>query len=173
MAEKLGIEILLESEDAVEPNADYELISENAKNPLIGSCLHAVCASQKSFDLLTHLWRVWKNGEDLPRGYSRLRDLFSHLKDVRPWGPQDRIGSVDWSRYFEGLIEGQTHSLEVELWYRQSEALRIKSEQEVSRLIQEAGGKVTDFMGRDLNPRKGGSVVGTNGYIHTELLRLL
>lgn len=40
-------------------------------------------------------------------------------------------------------------------------------------LIQEAGGKVTDFMGRDLNPRKGGSVVGTNGYIHTELLRLL
>jgi myo-inositol-1(or 4)-monophosphatase len=40
-------------------------------------------------------------------------------------------------------------------------------------LIQEAGGKVTDFMGGDLNPRKGGSVVGTNGYIHTELLQLL
>ena len=40
-------------------------------------------------------------------------------------------------------------------------------------LIQEAGGQVTDFAGKPLDPRKGGSVVGTNGYIHTELLNLL
>lgn len=40
-------------------------------------------------------------------------------------------------------------------------------------LIQEAGGTVTDFMGNLLNPRKGGSVVGTNGKIHRELLNLL
>ena len=40
-------------------------------------------------------------------------------------------------------------------------------------LIQEAGGKVTDFAGKPLDPGKGGSVAGTNGYIHTELLNLL
>lgn len=40
-------------------------------------------------------------------------------------------------------------------------------------LIQEAGGKVTDFAVKPLDPRKGGSVAGTNGYIHTELLNLL
>lgn len=142
VAEKLGIEILLESEDAVEPDDDYELISEKATNPFIGSCLHAVCANQKSFDSILQLWRVWKRGGALPRGYAKLRDLFSHLKDVRPWGPQDRLGSVDWFEYFDGLIEGQTHALEVELWYRQTEALRTKSEQEVTRLILEAGGHI-------------------------------
>lgn len=40
-------------------------------------------------------------------------------------------------------------------------------------LVQEAGGLVTAFNGNELNPRKGSSVVGTNGNIHTELLKLL
>lgn len=40
-------------------------------------------------------------------------------------------------------------------------------------LDQEAGGQVTDFMGMPLDPKKGGSVVGTNRHIHDELLRLL
>ena len=40
-------------------------------------------------------------------------------------------------------------------------------------LIQEAGGQVTDFMGKPLDPKKGSSVAGTNGCIHVELLKLL
>ena len=36
-------------------------------------------------------------------------------------------------------------------------------------LIQEAGGLITDFMGNLPDPRKGSSIVGTNGNIHTEL----
>lgn len=40
-------------------------------------------------------------------------------------------------------------------------------------LVQEAGGMVTDFTGKPLDPKKGGSVAGTNGHIHAELLKLL
>jgi len=40
-------------------------------------------------------------------------------------------------------------------------------------LIQEAGGWVTGFAGNPFDPRKGSSVAGTNGYIHTELLKLI
>ena len=40
-------------------------------------------------------------------------------------------------------------------------------------LVQEAGGMVTDFTGKPLDPKKGGSVAGTNGHIHTGLLKLL
>ena len=36
-----------------------------------------------------------------------------------------------------------------------------------------AGGQVTDFMGKPLDPKKGSSVAGTNGCIHVELLKLL
>ncbi|MDE7355717.1 MAG: inositol monophosphatase [Rikenellaceae bacterium] len=40
-------------------------------------------------------------------------------------------------------------------------------------LVQEAGGKVTDWDGRQLDPSKGGQVAGTNGHLHEELLKLL
>lgn len=40
-------------------------------------------------------------------------------------------------------------------------------------LVQEAGGKVTDWNGNPLNPAQGSQVIGTNGKVHEELLKLL
>lgn len=40
-------------------------------------------------------------------------------------------------------------------------------------LIQEAGGRVTDFAGNPIDPRRDSSVVGTNGRLHAALLALL
>ncbi|MDX1873275.1 S8 family peptidase [Mycolicibacterium sp. 120266] len=143
VAEKLGIEVLIEAEDAVLPTDDVQLRSDKPRNPFIASCLHAVCMNQRAFDNLLSLWRVWRGGRDLPRGYSPLRDLFAHLKEVRPWGPQDRLQSIDWDEYFEGRIDDRPHSIEVELWYRRTPAARDKSQREVTALVEQAGGQVT------------------------------
>lgn len=40
-------------------------------------------------------------------------------------------------------------------------------------LVVEAGGKVSDWDGRKLDPAQGGQVAGTNGQVHDELLHLL
>ena len=40
-------------------------------------------------------------------------------------------------------------------------------------LIQEAGGKVTDWNGNALDPAQGSQVIGTNGQVHEELLKLM
>ncbi|GCB33638.1 inositol monophosphatase family protein [Bacteroides faecalis] len=40
-------------------------------------------------------------------------------------------------------------------------------------LVQEAGGKVTDWNGNPLNPSQGNQVIGTNEKVHQELLKLL
>ena len=40
-------------------------------------------------------------------------------------------------------------------------------------LVQEAGGKVSDWNGRKLDPAQGSQVAGTNGQVHEELLKLL
>ena len=37
------------------------------------------------------LWETYANGNALPRGFTKWRDLFSQLKDIRPWGPTDRV----------------------------------------------------------------------------------
>lgn len=142
VADQLGIEILVEAEDAIVPTSEFLLRSENPRNPLIASCIHAVCADQKSFDAMLSLWRTWKSTDGLPRGYSALRDLFSHLKDVRPWGPQDRLGAIDWEDYFAGRIDDRPHNVEIEIWYRRSQAMREQSQREVTALIHQAGGTV-------------------------------
>lgn len=143
VAAQLGIEILVEAEDGIEPTEEFQLGSEKPRKPFITSCLHAVCTDQASFDQLLKLWRAWKSPAGLPYGYAALRDLFAHLKDVRPWGPQDRLASIDWDEYFEGRIDDRPHSAEIELWYRRSQAMRIRSQEEITLLIEQAGGAVT------------------------------
>ncbi len=143
VAEKLGIEVLMEAEDAVLPTDDVQLTSDKPRNPFIASCLHAVCMNQSAFGNLLSLWRAWRDGRELPRGYSPLRDLFAHLKDVRPWGPQDRLQTIDWDEYFEGRIADRPHAVEIELWYRRTPAARDKSQREVTALVEQSGGQVT------------------------------
>jgi len=86
VARDLGLEILVESEGAIEPTEEYVLKSKVPRDPLIGSCLHAICLNQQTFDRLLRLWCAWKRDRALDRGLSKLRDLFVHLDDVRPWG---------------------------------------------------------------------------------------
>lgn len=142
IATKLGIEILVEAESAVAPTDEFELISDKATNPYISSCLHAACVNQAAFNNLLSLWRAWRAAQELPYGYSKLRDLFSHLKDVRPWGPQDRLRAIDWDEYFAGHIEDRMHHIEIELWYRLSHQKRLESKREVTALVEQAGGEV-------------------------------
>ena len=142
VANKIGLEILSETEGAVEPTAEYQLISKEAKNPYIASYLHAVCMNQTAFNKLRSLWLQWRRDQQLPHGYSALRDLFGHLKDVRPWGPQDRVKMIDWDEHFEGQITDRPHAVEIELWYRRNPQARMQSQQHVARLVEQAGGEV-------------------------------
>lgn len=142
VAHNLGLEVLVESEGAIEPTEEYVLKSRAPRNPLIASCLHAICINQQTFDRLLHLWGAWKRDRVLSRGYSPLRGLFAHLKDVRTWGPQDRLKMIDWDDYFAGQITDHPHAIEVELWYRRSSQARTDSQRNVTILIRQAGGQV-------------------------------
>jgi hypothetical protein len=142
VAQKLGLEILVESEGAIEPTDEYQLISDRPRNPLIGSCLHAVCLNQSAFSNLLSLWKTWKRDQTVPYGYSPLRELFAHLKDLRPWGPQDRLKMLNLEEHFAGRITDQPHSIEIELWYRGTQQRRLASQQEVAALVEQAGGQI-------------------------------
>lgn len=143
VAAKLGIEIISEAETRVDPDDEFELASAKARNPLISSCLHAVCVNQASLDELLRMWRTWQRGEALPRGRTPLRDFFAHLKDVRLWGPQDRLKLIDWDDHFLGREPEALVSIDIELWFRLSAGRRTRSQAEVAALIQRDGGTVT------------------------------
>jgi hypothetical protein len=141
-ARSLGMEVLFETEDAVEQSEEFVLTAAKPRSPLIGSCLHAICLNQAAFNRLRNLWTNWKRDRRVPQGYTPIRELFSHLRDVRPWGPQDRLKLIDWEQYFEGQITDRPHAIEVELWYRGTDRARAEAQRATTVLIERAGGQI-------------------------------
>ena len=166
-AQRLGLEVLVEVDSAMDPDDEYSLTSSAPRDPVVHTSLHAVCASQSSFDNLRSAWNGWKQTGQVP-GNAPLRDFFSHLKDIRSWGPQDRLKMIHSREYLDGLLPDQLHPIELELWFRASEASRVKAQEEVSRLVVAEGGVVQSSIAI---PEVG--YHGMSCVVPTSLLRLL
>lgn len=93
---------------------------------------------------LESLWRRWQNGE-LQRGETPWANVFDLLRDLRPWGPVDRVDSSDASflaAAVDGLGANDLVRLEVELVYRQREDVANAQETNVRGAIVDRGGAV-------------------------------
>lgn len=94
---------------------------------------------------IVSLWSQWIATGTLPRNYTPWRDLFLQLRDVRPWGPSDRVTSLN-RIYFENIVDGTPDDelvrIEIELVFRASTAAATAYEAEVNEHIIEAGGQV-------------------------------
>ena len=140
IAKKTDLEVLSEVERDYDPDSDFPRKTRDKESPVSGY-LHAVCINEESRKNILKQWNLWQKKGIVDKGYAQLRDLFAHLKDARPWGPRDRIRMSQSREALDGMLPGD-HSIEIELWYRQSEPLRQKAEHEVTRLVETEGGRV-------------------------------
>jgi hypothetical protein len=72
--------------------------------------------------------------------------VFEHLKDVRPWGPQDRVlpeTIADWNERLRFSPEGSVR-FEAEFWYRDAEERRGQAEAALKANVEQAGGQFLD-----------------------------
>jgi len=93
---------------------------------------------------LESLWRRWLRGT-LQHGETVWRDVFSLLRDLRAWGPQDRVQPMDadiLEEEIEGRADGELVRLEIELVYRAAAAIGEDREQEIIRAVQAQGGRI-------------------------------
>ena len=91
------------------------------------------------------LWRRWSEGEVLATGFTPWRDVFSLLRDLRPWGPQDRVGDRDaatLTQEIEGRGETDLIRLEVELVYRDSQSSASRAEAALVEAVEFLAGSV-------------------------------
>lgn len=138
-----GLDLLGEIEDEdVPPDADFFRRSSPEK-PLT-SVVYLVMTNQRA---LTEILSLWNRFQENPqarfdRGYAPIRNLFLLLRDIRVWGPEDRLRETgvipDWS---ERLLHGETEvPVELELWYRSDARERARSEAEVRSLVADFAG---------------------------------
>ncbi len=94
---------------------------------------------------IVSLWERWEETGTVPYGYTPWRELFVHLKAIRPWGPGDRVSPRNRA-YFEAKVDGAPDHfpvrVEIELVFRQAQAARVTVEQTVIAAIVASGGAV-------------------------------
>ncbi|MBI4000558.1 MAG: S8 family peptidase [Nitrospira defluvii] len=94
---------------------------------------------------ISSLWHRWIQGQVLGTGFTPWRDVFSTLRDIRPWGPQDRLMTDERNIIAEEIADkddSERVRIEIELVFRAHDARAREAEAELSNAIVAAEGQV-------------------------------
>jgi len=133
--------------DAVRRVPGLELIDEEELKTDEGDqspVAYLMVPDTRALQNLERLWRRWLRNQ-LVQGETPWRDVFALLRDLRPWGPQDRVQPSDSGVLGEevaGRSRDETVRLEIELVYRADPQVGADRDEEVRRAVQAQSGKV-------------------------------
>ena len=146
-----GFEWIFDSEtEPFDPDDDFYQVdntsNEKLNTPLNGK-LYCVMSNQQAMLQLLSLWQRHQNGETdaFKRGFAGLRDIFTHIKDLRKWDARDRIEETHALEYWRESLEIDGNSpvpFEIELFFRSDAAKRSNSVESIRREIQSLEGHV-------------------------------
>jgi Subtilase family len=144
-ARELGLEYLGDYEEEIDPSDDFHVRDKPERK--IAGRIYLAMPDVRALQELLSLWRLYQRGENMPRGRSAWRELFSLLVDVRPWGPwgpQDRVPEETisyWQSALEAGLEGPVR-FEVEVWFHENAEARARVYTRIEDEIGRLGGRV-------------------------------
>jgi len=82
-------------------------VEENARESSLSGRLLLVMSTKKALENLVSLWARYKKNPEMQfeHGLGKFKEAFKYLKDVRRWGPEDRIRET-------GVLESWRESLD-------------------------------------------------------------
>jgi hypothetical protein len=101
----------------------------------------------RAFQQILSLWRRWQEGRPPERGFASWRDVFALLRDLRPWGPADRVREDEGdilTAEIDDRPDDDRVKLEIELVFRAEAARAAAGENAVRLAIAAAGGRILD-----------------------------
>jgi hypothetical protein len=91
------------------------------------------------------LWDQWVQHPEqrATRCFGPFKDVFKHLRDVRLWGPQDRLLDTGVLAYWRENLKLQVDPVrfQAELWCRRSDGARAEAFRRFDALVRELGGQ--------------------------------
>jgi len=146
-----GLEFLAElDEGQADPDDDFYTVTPNGQRSdgQVNETAYLALTNTQAVTQLISLFQGWQADENarFPRGLTPLRDAFRLLRDVRRWGPADRIRDTGllerWQEEVAVVGNSGVARIEVELWFRSDPARRAAAQAQVAGLITQAGGQV-------------------------------
>lgn len=145
-AEAAGIEYLAQVEDDELP-LDSGFSTRDGK-PVIGYA-HGIVTNSKAADELIRCFNAWQKDRKakLAHGLAPLKEVFETLHAIRRWDASDRVretGLLDHWRDSIAVAAGSSSPrlVELELWYRTSDAARAAAQASVAAAVRAGGGTV-------------------------------
>ncbi len=144
-----GLEFLGEDEGDAAPDEDFYIPNTDGDprdDTRVPRRFYFTIPDQAALRELVSLWHRFQRGEELGFGRTAWRDVFGHLADVRPWGPQDRLTSEaveDWRERLQFAPDTPIR-FEVEFWYRENAARRETADTGFSEKLRKLGGQILD-----------------------------
>jgi len=142
-----GLEWLTEEPiEEMEPGEDFFKKDEKKREQPLGGTLYLVMSDRRAVEQLLSLWDRYRRDEKvtLERGLNPWRKAFKHAREIRPWGPEDRIRDTglveDWR---DRLAWGsETVRAQVELWFRSREGDQNRQLRELEGALRRSGGRL-------------------------------
>lgn len=137
--------------DLTEDDFDFLLGEEVSSVDETGGALYLGMPTRATFEALRGLWDKYKANKKAPDGFGDWWKLFGLLHEMRPWGPQDRIGEATLRRLRDERAQQVDDDLrvEVDLWYRGDAAHRARAVSEFCAAVEEVGGEILDELRLD------------------------
>lgn len=125
---------------------EVDKTGQKLENQLNGK-IYCIMSNQQAMNQLLSLWQRHQNGETevFQRGFSGIRDVFTNIKNIRRWSPQDRIAETFAVEYWKESLsfdDGMPIPFEIELFYRTETEKRRLGTQAITHEITQLGGKV-------------------------------
>ena len=146
-----GLEWIFDSEvEPFNPDDDFYQVDKDSGERVDDSLngkLYCVMSNQQAMVQLLSLWQRHQNGESdvFKRGFAGLRDIFTHIKDIRKWDARDRITETHALDYWRESLEFDGDSpvpFEIELFFRSDETKRRNAVEAIRHEIQSLGGRI-------------------------------
>jgi hypothetical protein len=145
-ARDAGLEWLAEEYDCApaEDDEDSEYVEEAAVGETL---LYVTMPTIAGLQRVLALWNRYVRHEPKPSDAREWWMLFGYLSDVRTWSARDRVDPAV-NAYVERMLMRYPERpvrLELDLWFREDEELRVRAREYVDALMEAVGGRVLDF----------------------------
>jgi hypothetical protein len=141
-AAALGLEYLADDEIAFAADDDFRLLKHPER--VFDGRVYMAMPNLQALRQLIRVWTIYSTGGRMLNGFGMWTKLFARLKDVRAWGPEDRVLPETIAAWQDQLAEAPDAAVrfEVELWFRDAPAQRTRAMAALRGAAQALGGMV-------------------------------
>jgi len=144
-----GLEFLLEDDAEIEPDDDFYSLQTKKGEQVrsdkpVGGRLYMAMPDIRALKEILRLWDRYRQGQAMPWGFAPWGTLFDMLRDLRAWGPQDRVLPETLEYWRERIAERPDDPVrfEVEMWFHEGAERRARAIGNVQGQLAELGGQV-------------------------------